>query len=325
MKFIKAKNIKIQTNDVSNSEPLKVQNRNDAITHCDTDSCYLCINELKELFVKHGYKIDTEEQYRKFFSYAEQMIQDFFNKILEIRAEKSHTTNKIKFNRENIFTNMFCFAKKLYIGSVIDSEGALYSREKPKHKIMGVPLKRSDMPEFCKEAAEKLAFDVAAGQNYEKSIKFIKDTFKEFKNVDINELSSKKSVKEYTKYITEPIDYYLENGFNYKDIGGIFNAKVSLAYNYIIAKHKLKLQPITNGSKFNYCYVKPNNRNNIEAIAWIGKWPKEFSELFEIDYETMFRKAFIPVFESMFRVAKWIGDKEAIDFTDNNTLEDLFG
>lgn len=43
---------------------------------------------------------------------------------------------------------MFCFAKKLYIGSVIDSEGDKYPFDKPKHKIMGVPVKRRGLSRF---------------------------------------------------------------------------------------------------------------------------------------------------------------------------------
>lgn len=243
---------------------------------------------------------------------------------MEIRAAKSKTTNKIKFNRENIFTNMFCFAKKLYIGSVIDSEGDKYPFTKPKHKIMGVPIKRSDAPDFCKEADEKLAFDICAGQGYEDSKKFIIKAFEEFKKQKLEEICGRKSISDYNKYVTDPIEKYVQEGFNYQNVGGIFQSKVSLAYNYIIAKHKLPYTPIVNGTKFNYLYVKPNNRNNIEAIAFIGKWPKEFNEMFEIDYELMFRKTFLPVIESMFKVKKWIGEKDTIDIEDVVTLDGFF-
>lgn len=90
-----------------------------------------------------------------------------------------------------------------------------------------------------------------------------------------------------------------------------FNAKCSLAYNYIIAKNKFKLAPINNNTKFNYMYVKPNEYN-IEAIAYIGEWPQELAAILEVDYETMFRKSYIPLFEKMFRISKWIGPKETV-------------
>lgn len=272
---------------------------------------------------EEGIKFNTEEEKRDVYSHVENVYQNFFNKVLSIRAKKSNTTNKIIFNRENIFTNMFCFAKKLYIGSVIDSEGDKYPFDKPKHKIMGVPIKRGDSPDFCKEADEKLAFDIASGQGYEKSLEFIRESFKGFKEQKLEDICGHKSVKEYTKYVPEPIEYYIENGFDYKKIGGIFQSKVALAYNYMLARYKLRYQPIVNGSKFNFLYVKPNNRNNIEAIAFMGNWPKEFNEFFEVDYEKMFRKSFMPVIESMFEISGWIKPKEKIEI-ESSGLDDFF-
>ena len=263
------------------------------------------------------------------------MFTDFFVKVLEYRAKTSKTTNKIKFNRENIFSNMFCFAKKLYIGNIIDSEGDLYplkpvegfksmtdeEKEKlpehwrkhpegPKHKIMGVPIKRSDMPDFCKVAAEKLAFDIAAGMSYTDAQEIVEQTFQQYKAAGIDVVSSKKSITNYKKYIPKPIEWYTKHGLIF-DKGMIFQAKVSLAYNYLIAKNKLKLVPINNNTKFNYMYVKPNDYN-IEAIAFIGSWPDELAKILEVDYETMFRKSFVPIIEKMFQISKWIGEKDSI-------------
>lgn len=218
---------------------------------------------------------------------------------------------------------MFCFAKKLYIGSVIDSEGDKYAFDKPKHKIMGVPVKRSDSPDYCKEADEKLCFDICAGQGKEKSLEFIREAYKGFKAQKLEEICGRKSVKDYNKYVPEPIEYYVENGFDYKKIGGIFQSKAALAYNYMIAKHKLRYQPIINGTKFNYVYVKENNRNNIEAVAFVGNWPREFDQFFEIDYEKMFRKTFMPVIESMFQIKGWVKPKEKIEI-ESSGLDDFF-
>jgi DNA polymerase elongation subunit (family B) len=296
---------------LNNKTPLKIKNRECVCVHADTDSLYFCINELKERLKSEGIKIETEDEHRKFYSTAEQMFQDFFVKVLERRAAASKTTNRIKYNRENIFSNMFCFAKKLYIGNVIDSEGTIYPFNKPKHKIMGVGIKRSDMPEFCKDAAEKLAFDICSGQDYEKSRQFILDTYEKFCNASPDELAASKSVSEYTKYVTKSIDYYVKNGLHF-DKGQVFNAKCALAYNYIISKFKLPYTPIMNGNKFHYLYVKSDKFTQIEAIAFVGNWPKEFSKWFTVDHETMFKKTFIPLFESMFKVAKWIGEKDTI-------------
>lgn len=308
---------------LKNPNPLVVKNREGVVIHSDTDSNYLCIHELKVRLKQEGIKINTEEEHRQFYATAEKMFADFFVKVLERRAAASKTTNKIKYNRENIFLNMFCFAKKLYIGNVIDAEGHIYPFSKPKHKIMGVGIKRSDMPDFCKEAAEKLAFDICSGQGYEESKQFILDVYDRFKAASPNEVAANKSISEYTKYVTKPMSEYLMNGLHF-DKGQVFNAKCALAYNYILAKHKLPYLPIMNGNKFHYVYVKSAKYRQIEATAFVGNWPKEFDKFFEVDYETMFTKTFIPLFESMFKVSKWIGEKETISL-ESAGLESFFG
>ena len=309
--------------DFKDKTPFVCKDRDYGIIHNDTDSAYICFDEVIKRLIAEGVAFNTEDEKREVYSHIENVYQTFFNKVLEIRAAKSNTTNKIKYNRENIFTNMFCFAKKLYIGSVIDSEGDKYAFDKPKHKIMGVPVKRSDSPDYCKEADEKLCFDICAGQGKEKSLEFIREAYKGFKAQKLEEICGRKSVKDYNKYVPEPIEYYVENGFDYKKIGGIFQSKAALAYNYMIAKHKLRYQPIINGTKFNYVYVKENNRNNIEAVAFVGNWPREFDQYFEIDYEKMFRKTFMPVIESMFQIKGWVKPKEKIEI-ESSGLDDFF-
>ena len=91
----------------------------------------------------------------------------------------------------------------------------------------------------------------------------------------------------------------------------------------MLARYKLRYQPIVNGSKFNYLYVKQNNRNHIEAIAFMGNWPEEFNQYFEVDYEKMFRKAFMPVIESMFKIKGWIKENEVIEI-ESSGLDDFF-
>ena len=51
----------------------------------------------------------------------------------------------------------------------------------------------------------------------------------------------------------------------------------------------------------------------IEAVAYLESWPQEFNKYFEIDYETAFRKSFCQLFDTMFRIAGWLGPKEEIN------------
>ena len=208
-----------------------------------------------------------------------------------------------------------------------------------KHKIMGVPIKKSTMPDFCKEAAEKLAFDIASGLSKEEADKFIIDTYDQYCNTSINEISAVIGISNYKKYIPYDIDYYVRKGLEFDkgdNTSVIFGAKAALTYNYIVAKKKFKLTPINNNTKMKYIYVHPNNefkyfdRNDpkkgwqpVRFVAFLDSWPKEFENLFKIDYETMFRKSFCALFESMYKIAGWIGPKDELQI-EKNELDDIF-
>lgn len=382
---------------LKNREPLKITNRDASIIHNDTDSSYICIHELRQRLIDEGlfsnrktkkyltskdgmsdeeiqklaiknaeifkYNEDVEQEYRNFFDTAEKMFQDFFDKVLQIRADKSKAEQLIKYNRENEFKNMFCFAKKLYIGNIIDSEGEIYPFESiknvpltdeikenlpkkyvkhssgQKHKIMGVPIKKSTMPDFCKEAAEELAFDICSGIDKETADNFIIETYDKYCNSDINIISAVIGITNYKKYIPHDIDYYVKNGLlidKGNNASVIFAAKASLIYNYILATKKLKLNPINNNTKMKYIYVKPDNEfkykdlnqpklgwQPVTFISYLEKWPSEFNNYFKIDYETMFRKSFCALFESMYKILKWIDKKDQLQI-EKNELDSIF-
>lgn len=347
MEFKKALDVKFDKFQMNNMSPLVVKGRDVCAVHNDTDSVYFSIIELKRRLLESGLSITNEDEYRRYFEKCENIFQRFFDRILEIRATQFHTVNKINFNRENIFKNMFCFAKKLYIGNIIDSEGKKFPLDHMKHKIMGVPIKKSTMPDFCKVAAEELAFKICDGIGKEEAQEYIYKVYDQFKSSDLNVISSVIGIKNYTKYTTIAMDkfreQYMESSMNtqpfdtkyetlmdfYMDhglilpTGLIFGAKISIIYNYIITKDRLKYNPIRNNSKLRYVYVKPSQKISakdmdgkiepIEAVAYLESWPKEFNKYFEIDYETAFRKSFCQLFDTMFRIAGWLGPKEEIN------------
>lgn len=305
------------------------------------------------------YNEDVSNERRKYFQEAENLLQTFFNKILDIRANKSKVKQLIKYNRENIFSNMFCFAKKLYIGNIIDSEGEKYPffsiknipfpdkfienmdktykkhQNGMKHKIMGVPIKRSTMPNFCKDAAEELAFNICAGATKPEADKFIIDIYKQYCSSDINVISAVIGISNYKKYIPHNIDYYVKNGLEFDkgdNTSVIFGAKAALIYNYIIAKKRLKLTPINNNTKMKYIYVLPNNEfkykevgkpglQPVNFVAFQEVWPKEFSQMFQIDYETMFRKSFCALFESMYGILGWLSKGQKLTLVESGMDE----
>lgn len=284
-------------------DPIKVKGREGAVVQVDTDSNYICFEEFKE-------EVCNDMDGFVWFDALEAMMNDMWNKVLQIRADKKKIPQLIKFLRENMFYGFFSYAKKLYIGSIVDSEGERYSFQDYHKKIKGVILQKNEFPEFCKEFATPLAFDIMHGLTYDQAIDRIIKLFNDFKNHAIDEISSHRSISNYAKYVKYPIEWYVKNGLQF-DKGMPSNAKMALAYNYVCAKHKMALEPIDRGSKFNYIYLN-KNKYNIDSIGFIGAWPTEFNQFFTIDYETAFRKFFLSVFESMFAVLGWIKKGEEL-------------
>ena len=76
-------------------------------------------------------------------------------------------------------------------------------------------------------------------------------------------------------------------------VGTTGTAKAVTYYNQIIDKMGLgkKYETIEVGNKIRQVCVKPSNRYGIDTLAYKpGQWPKEFNEVFEVDYKTMFKK-----------------------------------
>ena len=286
-----------------NREPIKVVGREGAVVQIDTDSNYICFQELKE-------EVFPDMDGFVWFDALEIMLQDMWKKTLQIRADKKKIPQLIKFCRENMFYGFFSYAKKLYIGSVVDDEGERYTFDDYHTKIRGVVLQKNEFPEFCKQHATPLAFDIMHGLSYEEAQDKIIKLFEDFKNHLPDEVCSHRTISNYAKYVPHDIDWYVQNGLQF-DKGMPANVKMGLAYNYICAKNKLVLDPIDRGTKFNYVFVQ-QNRYNIDCIGYVGSWPKIFDKYFKIDYETSFKKFFLAVFESMFEVLGWIKPGETI-------------
>lgn len=305
MKFVKAESVSRYNFDV---EPIQVKNRKNSVVQIDTDSCYCCFQEFKE-------EICPDMDGFVWFDALDAQLDMMWKKVLQIRADKKKIPQLIKFCRENMFKGFFSFAKKLYIGSIVDSEGIRFSFEQPEPKIKGVSLQKDEMPFFCKKEAIPLAFDIMHGISKQDAISRIVDIYEEFKKQPVDEISSKRSVTDYTKYVDQPIEYFIENGLSKFKKGMPANVKMALAYNYTCAKNMMVLEPIESNSKFNYIHILPTNKYGFDSIAYIGSWPKEFAQMFEVDYEESFRKFCLSVFQSMFEILGWGSKKSPIPLT----------
>lgn len=293
------------------------QLKEDVVILIDTDSNYVCLQEIVK-----NMKLDFKTN-KDFFEWADDLdkrfFKPFFNKILNIYAERYGVPQMIEFKREKIITQKFILAKKKYADEVIANEDKLYLDD-PKISITGIEVVRTDTPKFSRErimgVIQKI-FEVR-GKDRNAVMEKLRKIHDEFLKATATDIANPKGIKDYHKY-AEPTDTYLaRNDISYPAHLPIHN-RAAMNYNFIVAKYKLPLMEIGNGTKMKFIYVAPHKnelRQNI--IGFINEWPKEFNELFMIDVEEQWRKVFQEAIQRFFNVLGW-GDIEI----EENTLSEF--
>ena len=286
---------------------LKTNNK-DYVLASDTDSIYLCLDNL----VKHVYKDETDK--KKIIDFLDKVCNEKLEPYIDkCYQELSSYTNayaqKMKMKRESIADKGIWTAKKRYILNVYDSEGVRYSE--PKLKIMGIEAIKSSTPMSCRESIKK-ALKIIMTQDNSDLIEYIKQFKAEFFAMSFEDIAFPRGC----------------NGLNkYRDRGGIYkkgtpiHAKGALIYNHFVEKHKLdkKYQMISNGDKIKYCYLRYPNRYNIEVISCPSTLPPEFELSSLIDYEMQFQKAYLEPLNGILEKIDWVAEKKHIA-----TIEDFF-
>ena len=267
--------------------------KNDVVKLIDTDSNYISLKEIQS-------KLAPEKD---FLSFAQEFENDFFKgffvRILQLYASKYNCKPLIKFSREKIISKMIILAKKKYITQVLDKEGVVY--DKPKIMITGVEVVRTSTPVFCRNKIMDLINNIFDKYNKNENVKLLKQVKKAFITENVSNIAFPRGVNDYKKYY--PSDNYSELPIIKK--GTPIHVRASINYNYIIKKYKLNLQPITNGTKVKFCYVKSNNILHTNIIAFIGNYPKVFNSIFKIDYEIQWYKSLQSVIERFYIVMNW--------------------
>lgn len=285
--------------------PITSVPRASVVVQVDTDSNYYCFDEHKiGLF---PYMDDME-----WFYCMEKMMNWFWKEILDEKAAKNQMTNRIVFTRENMFSYFISYAKKLYLGSVVDKDGKFFGYEEnpKKHlKIQGLILKKAEFPPFCQNYAVDITADVLLGSNKAAITKKIQDAYQLFLKAPIDDISTSRTVGDRNKYMEHETDWYVEHGALELPKGIHQAVKISEIFNYVIAKEQFSLDPLQRGSKAKFLFLHPRNKYGVDIIGF-ESWPKEFKDLFEIDYDLTFEKFFMANFHSLFVVVGWADDKQ---------------
>jgi len=171
---------------------------NDYIIAGDTDSLYICLDEL----VKRVYAEKKDVPTEKVVDFLDKLCANKINEVIKKTcASMASYMNVFKprmsMKRESIADKAIWTEKKRYILNVWDSEGVRYNE--PKMKIMGIEAIKSTTPEVCR-VKMKEAIKVILSGDQNKLHKFIDDFEKEFRKYRPEDIATPKGCNGVEKY-----------------------------------------------------------------------------------------------------------------------------
>ena len=290
------------------NEVLKPEEEKDFVVAVDTDSVYICMDDL----VKQVYG-DTIDDKNKVVDFLDRVCSEQMEKIIDKSYQKlaeyvNAYDQKMVMKRENIADKALWTAKKRYIMNVYDAEGVRY--EKPQLKVMGIESVRSSTPAACKERMKGI-FDIIMNGTEEDAINYIDKFREEFRTLKAEDIFFPRSVRGISKY-HDAAQLYIK--------GSPIHVKGALIYNKLLKDKKLlnSYPTIKDGEKIKFAYLKKPNPVGDTVIAILNTLPEEFGLKEYIDYDLQFQKSFIEPMSSVMGAVGW--NTEHI-----STLEDFFG
>lgn len=264
--------------------------RKDLVIAGDTDSCYVCWDEVVESF--------TWDESTNLFKTPPELIlkinelrfAEYLNNVFDNYAKKVGTANYQDFELENISESAIWLAKKKYLLNVIWQDGI---KIEPLSNITfkGVELAQSSTPAFAREKLKELVkffFKQKKVVALKDVISILKSYKEEFKIADPEKVSMGRGITDYSKFIINDSTKF--------EVGSKCPIHVRAAgyYNYMLnqnPKFKSKYEIIKSGDKIKFFYVKTKGTENNVFAFLSGSFPVEFAP--QIDYDLQFTKTII--------------------------------
>ena len=290
-------------NDFMN-KTLKTEDK-DYVIAIDTDSIYLTLEDLVEKVCAGK---STEEKIKFMDKTCEQVMQPFIDGGYQELAEYMNAyAQKMQMKREVLADKAIWVAKKRYVLNVHNSEGVQYA--KPKIKVMGLEMVKSSTPAVVRTKL-KDALEVILHQDQASLQAFVREFKKKFETLSVADVAFPRSVSSLKEYSGTPI---------YKK-GTPIQVRGALLFNHYLKMKGLtrKYEPITNGNKIKFVYLKTPNPINENVIAFNNVLPKEFGLDEYINYDLQFEKVFLDALQIVIEPLGWHAEEKA-------SLELFFG
>jgi DNA polymerase elongation subunit (family B) len=286
------------------NKTLKTEGK-DYVVAIDTDSIYLTLETLVEKMCEGK----TDEQKIRFMDkICEDVFQPFIDSGYQELADYMNAySQKMQMKREVLADKGIWTAKKRYILNVHNSEGVQY--EKPKIKVMGLEMVKSSTPAVIRDKLRD-SIEVILKGNQADLQNYIMDFRKQFDKLPVEEIAFPRGVNGLKQYAGSPI--YSK--------GTPIHVRGALLFNHYTKKMGLdkKYQPIRDGDKIRFVYVRKPNKFQEDVIAFSQELPPEFELHSYIDYDKMFEKVFTDALQIIIGSLGW-------STSEQSSLEDFFG
>ena len=280
----------------------------DYVIACDTDSMYLTLDKMVEK-VFEGKDPKQSEIIDWMDKVAEQVFEPFIDKCYQQLADLTNAyEQKMFMKREALADKGIWTAKKRYALHVHDMEGVRF--KKPYMKIQGMETQRSSVPQICRDKM-KAAMQLIMTQDEKALVEFVEDFRKEFKSKPFEDIAFPRGVRGIDKY---------KNSVTLYNKGTPIHVRGALVYNYLLEHHGLGniYNPIYDGDKIKFCYLKVPNPGRENVIAVSTGLPEKFNMERYIDFDTQFEKSFLEPMRTVCGAIQWKMEKGQA------TLEDFF-
>ena len=286
------------------NKTLKTEGK-DYVVAIDTDSIYLTL----ETLVEKTCEGKTDEQKIKFMDkVCEDVFQPFIDSGYQELAEYMNAySQKMQMKREVLADKGIWTAKKRYILNVHNSEGVQY--EKPKIKVMGLEMVKSSTPAVIRDKLRD-SIEVILKGDQKVLHSYVMEFRKEFDKLPVQDIAFPRGVNGMKQYAGSPI--YSK--------GTPIHVRGALLFNHYTKRMGLdrKYQPIRDGDKIKFVYVRKPNPFQEDVIAFSQELPKEFDLHKFIDYDKQFEKVFLDALQIVIQPLGW-------NTSEQSSLEDFFG
>lgn len=248
--------------------------------YTDTDSCFFTFQELREkcTFSKNLTSLELCT------ILYEERLDEVIKLGIDEYFKEYNAHNYMTFDLEYIASRAIWVSKKNYIVRFVMLDGV----ELDEIKISGLPAVKSNTPSFFRKKLKQFydyIMEHDGDEAFNHVINFCKDTKRQMKMENIDDLCENVNVNNYRKHI---IDDRREVTWQK---GTLAHFKASAYYNHFLYKNELldKYQLIKNGDKVKIYFT---SHKDIDKFAYhANDFPKEIAP--KLDYDMQFQKYFL--------------------------------